>query len=313
LPSRSAAIILLSLTDRYNHLCFYVNGEYVREEDATISVLDRGLLYGDACFESVGIRDGRLLFLDEHLARFERSARVLDIESPVAPEELREIVLETGARSGMSDTAAGTLRPLLTRGRGASVAGARSAGRPTLVVIPQVAEVDPRNLTPRSAAFVTVTRPAPSTLDLRIKSTNYLASVLAWLEADGRGAEVAILRDERGFVSEGHSMNLFAVTAGAVRTPPATSALAGITRTCVLEAAGELGCETAETALTSYDLLCADEVFGTSAMWGVIPIGSIDGRVLAEPAPGPMTRTLAAAYETRGAASGTPIERGAAV
>jgi branched-chain amino acid aminotransferase len=165
------------------------------------------------------------------------------------------------------------------------------------VVIPRLEGLgDPRALVPLRAAVSSYVRAGAAALDPRVKSANYVTSVLAYLEVAQHGADLAVLRDDRGFVAEGQTMNLFSVRDGAVRTPAEGSALAGITRAYVLQVVRELGYGCAETPLTVYDLECADEVFATSSMRGIMPVSSVNGLELALAAPGPITTAVNEAY-----------------
>jgi len=156
-----------------------------------------------------------------------------------------------------------------------------------------------------TAALVRQRRADAHTLDPRIKSNNYLPSILAYLEARGRGADVALLCDERGHVSEGHAMNVFCIRAGRVLTPPPTSALEGITRAHVIATARRLGHECSEEEIAPYDLINASEAFVTSSLDGVTALGSVDGLEL--DAPGPVTRAVRDAYVADALADGIEV------
>jgi branched-chain amino acid aminotransferase len=288
----------------------YLDGAFVEEAEAKISVTDHSFLYGDGCFEGIGVFEGRIVHLDEHVERFYRSARMLRIPVPVPPPELRSLILETASRNGMDSAPQGYLRPLLSRGAGPlGLKWTVKIERPTLVIIPQFG--DRRigyggEMEVVSAVITIAVRASANALDPRIKSNNYLTSIMAFMEAHDRGAEVGILRDERGFLSEGHAMNLFCVRGGTVFAPMESAALGGITRSNVLDVARELGIPVVETDLTAYDAICADEVFVTSSLEGVAAVGSVDGRRY-EPVPGPITREVRTAYVNRAVVGATPV------
>ncbi len=281
---------------------FYINGEFVEDDEAKVPVTDRAFLYGDGCFEGLGIFRGRIPHLEDHIARLYRSARMLRINIPLGRDEMRAVILETAARNGMADVESAYMRPLITRGCGPlGVKNSRKVGPPTIVVIPQ--------LTGRRAAFgddieicsavlTRFIRAGAATLDPGVKSNNYIPSILAFLEAQDRDADadVAVLHDAQGFLAEGHAMNLFCVVDGVLYSPMASAALRGITRMHVLRVARQLGIETHETNLTDYDLICADEAFVTSAMESVAAIGSVNGEAMLGEVPGPVTMKIRAAY-----------------
>jgi branched-chain amino acid aminotransferase len=290
---------------------FYVNGRFVEDEDAKISVTDHSFLYGDGCFEGIGVCEGRVLHLDEHVTRLFKSARLLRIQVPVGWAELRALIIETAARNGMDKSPMGYLRPLLSRGAGPlGLKYSNKLGPATLVIIPQVGDrriAYTGEMEILSAVFSSYHRPGAGSLDARIKANNYLTHILAFLEAQDRGADVAILRDPSGYIAEGHAMNLFCVHDSQLYAPQESLALAGITRKNVIATARRIGYECIETNLTRYDLIAADEVFVTASLEAIAAIGSIDGEPLPAPIPGTHTSAIRAAYVKAALEAGTPV------
>jgi branched-chain amino acid aminotransferase len=290
---------------------FYVNGRFVEDEDAKISVTDHSFLYGDGCFEGIGVCEGRVLHLDAHVTRLFKSARLLRMEVPVSWADLRALILETAARNGMDRRPMGYLRPLLSRGAGPlGLKYSNKLGPAVLVIIPQLGDrriAYTGEIEILSAVFSSYQRPGPTSLDARIKANNYLTYIMAFLEAQDRGADIAILRDSAGYVAEGHAMNLFCVHDGRVYVPHESLALAGITRRNVIATARHVGYECIETNLTRYDLVAADEMFVTSSLEAIAAIGSVDGAPLPAPIPGPITATIRAAYVKAALDTGTPV------
>lgn len=288
---------------------FYVDSRWVTEAQATVSVTDHSFLYGDGCFEGIAACDGRLLHLDEHVDRLLASARALRIEPPVPADELRALLLEAAARNGMRDAPYGYLRPIISRGVGPlGVGWSDRLGPARLTIVPQLSERRIGLVGDAEVLSAVVTRRRradASAVDPRVKSNNYLPSILAYLDARARGADVALLCDERGHVTEGHAMNLFCVRDGRVIAPPRTAALEGITRRHVIGVARRLGYECAEEGFAPYDLETADEAFVTSSLDGVTALGSVDGVALA--APGPVTLALREAYAAEAIAGGVEV------
>src|SRR6266480_5145827 len=249
---------------------FYLNGRFVEEEDAKVPVTDHSFLYGDGCFEGIGVCSGRVLHLDEHVARMFKSARMLRITVPVSEVELRDLILETASRNGMAESQMGYLRPLLSRGAGPlGLKYSNKLGPATLVIIPQLGDrriAFTGEIEILKAAFSSYQRPGPSSLDARIKANNYLTYIMAFLEVQDHGADVAIMRDPDGYVAEGHAMNLFCVHDRRVMVPQESLALSGITRKHVIATARRIGYECSERNLTRYDISAADEVFVTSSL-----------------------------------------------
>jgi branched-chain amino acid aminotransferase len=290
---------------------FYLNGRFVEDEDAKVSVTDHSFLYGDGCFEGIGVCDGRVMHLREHVDRLFKSARMLRMEVPVAPDVLHDLILETASRNGMATSKMGYLRPLLSRGAGPlGIKYSNKLGPATLVIIPQIGDrriAYNGEIETLSAVFSSYFRPGPSSLDARIKANNYLTYIMAYMEAQDRGADVAILRDPEGYVSEGHGMNLFTVHDARVLVPYEALALGGITRKNVIATARRAGYECIETNLTRYDVTTADEVFVTSSLEAIAAVGTVEGEALPGRAPGPVTTAIREAYVKFALETGAPV------
>jgi branched-chain amino acid aminotransferase len=289
---------------------FYLDGRWVEESEARVSVNDHGFLYGDGCFETVGVADGRLIHLDDHVARFFRSAKMLRLVLPFGPVELGDLIVEAARKNALASVDGSLLRIVVTRGTGPTGVGkSHLVTHPTVVIIPSLPDQPRDPFAPvqvLSAALTHVERPSSATLDARVKTLNYLSSILAFLDARQKGADVGILRDPDGFVAEGHGMNLFCVQSGTLLTPFATFALAGVVRGHVIQAAAALGFPCEERNLTPYDFVCADEAFCTGGT-DVSALGSIDGSALPHPVPGKITLEVADAYRRSALGQGTPI------
>jgi branched-chain amino acid aminotransferase len=290
---------------------FYLNGQFVEDADAKVPITDHSFLYGDGCFEGIGVCDGRILHLDEHVTRLFKSARLLRMTVPVSWSEMRDLILETASRNGMDASKFGYLRPLLSRGSGPlGLKYSNKLGPASLYIIPQLGDrrvAYTGEIEILTAAFSSYERPGPASLDARIKANNYLTYIMAFLEAQDRGADIAIVRDPEGYVSEGHAMNIFCVHHGRVFCPNESLALAGITRKNVIATARQIGIECTETNLTRYDFAAADEVFVTSSLEAIAAVGSIDGDKLPDPLPGPVTTAIRKAYVTFALETGTPV------
>jgi branched-chain amino acid aminotransferase len=201
----------------------YVDGRFVPVHEASASIFDRGLLYGDGIYETLLARDGRVFRLDRHLDRLRRSALGIRLDLPMAHDELREIVLETIRRNELSDA---YVRIVVTRGAGYPNLDVRTtASPPTLIVIAhgreQPSEVAGSYARSGVALRVVSIRKTPSVcLSARVKS----------LEAVEAGAGEGLLLDMEGMVAEGAGDNVFAVLGNALVTPAPHNILLGITR-----------------------------------------------------------------------------------
>jgi branched-chain amino acid aminotransferase len=275
----------------------HIGGKVCLPEDAKISVFDRGFLYGDSVYETIGTAYGRLFAAKEHLERLERSAMRIGLRVPPRADVERAIA-ETIAAAGNSET---RVRVMLTRGSGKMDLDPASVDDTQLVVIvyPLGAPTPEMYAQGVSVAIVSITRNSPSAIDPAVKSGNYLNNVLALGEARRRsGAYEALLCGADGSVAEGATSNVFAVVGGQVRTPPLdVGILDGITRAKVLELCRGKGIELVETRLSPADLRAADEAFITSATRGVLPVTRIDETPVGDGRPGPVTRKLIALYD----------------
>jgi branched-chain amino acid aminotransferase len=282
----------------------YAGGAFVNEQDAAVSVLDHGLLYGDGIFEGIRAYNGRVFKLDRHLDRLFDSAKALRLEMPRRRAEIEAIVLETCARNAIVD---GYIRLVVTRGRGDLGIDPRSCGRAELIVIVRrsMAMYEP------SAGVTVVTssfrRPPPDTLSPSVKSLNYVNNVLARMEANDRGADEALVLDVNGYVAEATADNVFIVTGEGLLTPPTATNLKGITRETVIEIAARLELPVAERAFTLFDVWTAREAFlcGTGAE--IVPVLSADLRPIGSGEVGPVTERIMRAYFGLVRESGTPI------
>jgi branched-chain amino acid aminotransferase len=285
----------------------WIDGTVVAPEEARISVLDHGFLYGDGVFEGIRALGRRVYKLEQHLARFEHSARALALELPGGRDGARAAVLAALRALGQDEA---YVRLIATRGDGPLGVDPTTCKTPRLICIADSL----RLFSPEKAAAgidlvtASVRRPPADVLDPRVKSLNYLNNAMARLEARQRGADEALLLNRAGMVAEASAANVFAVLDGTLATPlPSDGALAGLTRAGVLELAGELGLAAGERTLGRYDLLAAEEVFLTGSGAGVVPVRSLDGRAIGAGAPGPITRRIATAFGDYARRCGTPF------
>jgi len=272
----------------------YINGALVAREKARISPFDRGFLYGYGLFETMRSYRGYVFRLDRHLARLMRSAERLGLATELDPAELEQAIYKTLEANKLSDA---RIRLTISAGEGETSLVPPERGTPTVIVIAERLSLPPQVYQKGvRAAIVRVSRSSLSPLS-QIKSINYLDSLLAHSEAVALGADEAILLNERGFVAECSTSNIFLVVAGKLLTPSEESGiLPGITREAVLELARATGVEVVEGEIPVEDLRRADEVFLTTSVREIVPIVSVDGSLIASGKPGEVTKILLAAY-----------------
>lgn len=277
-------------------ICVYLDGQVRDPERATVSVFDRGFLFGDSVYETVAYQGGRVHFLSEHLDRLERSARAIYLEPP-ARTAVVEAVRATLAASSEAEA---RVRVIVTRGVGPVDIDPATAGVPGLVVIVQPLGGPTPAMLEDGVAAELVGHARGAGADASVKSGNYLASVLAIAEARRRrpDAAEAILCTGAGSVAEGGTSNVFLVAAGTLVTPGLqVGILEGVTRRKVLGLARAAGLPVREADFVApRELLGADEVFLTSAVRGILPVTTIDGARVGKGKPGPVTRRLLGLY-----------------
>jgi branched-chain amino acid aminotransferase len=285
----------------------YINGKFRDEADATISVFDHGLLYGDGIFEGIRAYNGRVFKLKEHIDRLFYSAKAILLELPMSHADLMKAVVDTCRQNDVRD---GYIRLVITRGVGTLGLNPNRCKNPSVIIIAGKIQLYPAELYDKGMDIITVptVRNLHSALNPAIKSLNYLNNILAKIEATNSGCEEAVMLNAEGFVAECTGDNLFIVKENQVLTPPLTAgALYGITRRVVLDLARELGLQTAEPNLTRYDLFNAEECFLTGTGAELVPVVRIDGRVIGTGKPGPITQRLVSQYRALTKMSGEPI------
>ncbi|HVA87830.1 MAG TPA: aminotransferase class IV [Candidatus Saccharimonadales bacterium] len=286
----------------------YINGELKPTDQASISVFDHGLLYGDGVFDTMFATYGYIFKLKEHVERFRRSLRATRMPLPIPEGDLERAILDTVAANGRREA---YIKVVATRGVSPEPLMDPRNCTPTLIIFVRpylsLAGAGKRE-TGLSTKLTAIQRVAHTALDPRVKNLNYLNLVLAKMEAISANADEALLLDENGFVCEAPGYNLFAVRDGVVITPE-HGVLEGITRETVLEICGELGISTAVKGLAPFDLLVADEIFLTSTAAGLVPVTKVDGAPIGDGRPGQMFRRIDAAYDEmqRSGRHGTPI------
>ncbi|VVM05040.1 branched-chain amino acid aminotransferase [Methylacidimicrobium cyclopophantes] len=270
----------------------FLDGEFVDEADAKVSVFDHGLLYGDGVFEGIRVYGGRVFRLEEHLERLFDSAKAIRLSIPLSLDDLVKTVLECCRQNSLWD---GYIRLVVTRGKGDLGLNPASCPKPTLFIIADAIRLYPASVYERGLRLHTaaVRRVSSDALEPAVKSLNYLNNILAKMEAAVSGADESLLLNEQGYVAECTGDNVFAFKHGELVTPPVSAGvLPGITRREILRLAREEGVDAVERNMTRYDLFVADEVFLTGTAAEIVPVVEIDGRTVGTGKPGALTQRL---------------------
>jgi branched-chain amino acid aminotransferase len=285
----------------------YIDGAFLPESEAKISVFDHGLLYGDGVFEGIRFYNGRVFALEAHLDRLWDSARAICLTIPLSREEMTAALLDTIRQNELRD---GYIRLVITRGVGTLGLNPETCRRPSVIIIAASIALYPEELYQRGLDVITcgTRRVSPGALSSQVKSLNYLNNILAKIEAMQAGAGEGLMLNEQGFVAECTGDNIFVLKRGGLFTPPISAGgLRGITRGVVFEIAAEFGISVQEPEMTRYDIYTADECFLTGTAAEIIPVISLDRRIIGAGRPGPETARFIARFRELTQSSGTPI------
>jgi branched-chain amino acid aminotransferase len=273
----------------------WINGKLRDAGSSSVSVFDRGFLYGDGVFETMRSYGGAVFRIDEHLERLFRGLKVTGIRAPYPKKSLRDAVSGCLSANGLKDA---YIRLTVTRGEGRFGLNYSDRFSPNVVIVAKKFGEYPAKMYARgiTAAVVSIRRNEMSPAS-RIKSLNFLDNILARLEAKARRADEAILMNTKGYVAEASTSNIFLAKGGVLITPsPDSGILAGVTRKAVIEIAGKVRIRVKEKPVSRGELLSADEVFLTSSLIEILPVVRIDSRKVGPGSPGPLANLLRSLY-----------------
>jgi branched-chain amino acid aminotransferase len=281
----------------------------VHRDAAGVSPFDSSVQGGDAVWEGLRLYQGRIFRLEQHLDRLVGSAKALAFAGIPAREQIVAEIRRTLEANAMHDGV--HIRLTLTRGvKVTSGMDPRlNQSGPTLIVL---AEYKPPVYGTEGLALVTssVRRFPPDCLDPKIHHNNLIQSILAKIEANVAGADDALMLDTRGFIAETNATHVFLVDGGRVLTPRVVACPEGITRGAVLELCRDHGIPCEERDLSLAEAYRADEMFCTGTMGELAAVTRLDGRVIGEGRPGPVTARLTELFRALTAMEGTPVVAG---
>ena len=273
-------------------LKIWLDGKLVDQADAKISVFDHGLLYGDGVFEGIRVYSSRIFELQAHIERLYQSAKVIRLDIPMSRSELINATEETCEANGVID---GYIRLVVTRGVGALGLNPFICENASVFIIADNIQLYPEELYEKGMKVISATtvRNHPLSIPPQVKSLNYLNNILAKIEALDNDVPEAIMYNHEGYVAEATGDNVFIVRKGVVHTPPVEAGmLEGITRNVIIRLAKQENLEVVEKNLTRFDLYICDEFFLTGTAAEVIGVVEIDGRIIGDGRPGPITQLL---------------------
>lgn len=273
-------------------LKIWLDDKLVDEKEAKVSVFDHGLLYGDGVFEGIRVYNSRIFELEAHIRRLYNSAKAIRLEVPMSRSRLISAIEKTVEANGVID---GYIRLLITRGVGTLGLNPFVCADSRLIIIADNIQLYPEELYEKGMKVISATtvRNHPLAIPPQVKSMNYLNNILAKIEALDNDVPEAIMYNHEGYVAEATGDNVFIVRDGVIYTPPVEAgSLEGITRGVVIRLAKEENLVVVEKNLTRFDLYVCDEFFLTGTAAEVIGIVEIDGRVIGDGKPGPITKLL---------------------
>ena len=270
----------------------YLNGEFLPDSEARVSVLDRGFIFGDGVYEVVPVYGGKLFRFSEHLSRLQNSLDALRIPNPLSDDQWTIILTDLINRNGGGDQ---SLYLQITRG--SAKRDHAMPENPTPTVFAMCNELKPLPAETINNGVAAITLDDIRWLRCHIKAISLLPNVLLRQEALDQGAAEAILiRD--GYATEGAASNLFAVINGVITTPPkGPILLPGITRDLILELAANNNMSHKESSISLTELQRADEIWLTSSTKEILSVTQLDGKSIADGKPGPLYRRMLALYQ----------------
>ena len=276
----------------------FINGLFLKEQEAKVSVFDRSYLIGEGLFETIRVLKRRPLFLEDHLERLLDSAQALQFQHPFSAEQLRAIVDEVLIRNRLEDGIARIhLSPESETIGDYETAPVRFN---LLVSCRSFAGLPSEYYTHGVDCIFVESVKAETGMLVQYKTTNYYSKIIAKREAQAQQAFEGILLTAQGQIAEGSSSHLFMVKQGKILTPPLSAGvLKGITRQIVIQLIEQLNLPFEEVLFFPEELQLADEAWLTSSLKGVLPIRKIAGKLLPQPIPGRLTLKILKAYQEK--------------
>ncbi len=283
-------------------MLFNMNGNVYIDEVPSISVLDRGFLYGDSVYEVLRGYEGKFFKLTEHLRRLFRSASALRMQLPWSESFFAELIYNTITTAGFNHPRI-YFRMIITRGTAKTITmDIRQSSDPQyiLMFMPLEAMVPLEKYAQGiSLSIVHISRSDQSYLDPTVKSGNYLNSILAHSQAIEHQADDGIMCNKAGYITEGPNFNVFLIKDKQIYTPALESGiLDGITRSTILFILDKHNIPYTEALLTPEDVMNADGCFITSTLREVVTINRVDSRIFPKEEPTSLTNTIRNRYRS---------------
>ncbi|KAI5480913.1 D-aminoacid aminotransferase-like PLP-dependent enzyme [Pseudohyphozyma bogoriensis] len=274
--------------------------EYFRRNEAKVSVFDSGFMLGDGIWEGIRSRNGVIQFAKDHIDRLFESAKAMYMDLRLTKPELLSLIHQTLDKNDMGSSPDVHIRLMVSRGMKETPHQNPRAtlGAPLIVIIPEYKKVDP-GPGERGLKLMTVhIRRGPSDVkDEMINHHSKYTDIQACIQANLMGADEALMLDQNGFVKTCNSTNFFIVRDGVVWAPTRKFQMQGITRKHTINVCKKAGIPVEECDFTLTETYGADEAFCTGTFPSQIPVINIDGRIIGEGKPGPVTARIQQLYK----------------
>ena len=280
---------------RNESIRIWLNGKIVPKAEALVSVYDSGFMLGDGVWEGLRLYNGTWAFIDEHLDRLFEAAKAIDLDIGMTRAEVFQAVLETQRANEMTTDAHARL--MVTRGVKSRPFQHPSLSKqgPTVTIIMEHSK--PQFGRPIRLATVPHKRGLPMTQDPKLNSHSKLNCILACIAAEKAGADEGLMLDVHGFVNTTNACNFFIVRKGEVWTSTGDYCMNGITRQKVIDLCRANQIPVYERNYSLVDTYGADEAFLTGTFGAQTPVSEIDGRLIGNEQPGPVTKTIQGLYK----------------
>jgi len=266
------------------------------QEEAYISILDHGFLFGDSIYEVICTNKGKPCFLDDHLKRLYASASAISLDIPRNHQWIKENINATLMAAGNSES---YVRVIITRGVGELDIDPSSCLEPNIIIFIKSIPIIPDEYYEKGieVSLVSIKRNSRDSLNPAVKTGNYLNNILAKMEAQKIGAEDAIMVNPWGQLTEATTSNIFFVKNGCIHTPETDCGiLSGITREKIIQLAHENGIAIEEGKWLGDELINVDEIFLSGTVKKIMPVSILDNHPVGDGKPGPITNKLMRLY-----------------
>lgn len=270
----------------------YLNGDFLPQDKAFVSVLDRGFLLGDGIYEVIPAFNGKLFRLEEHLQRLQQSLDAIHLQNPLSNTEWEHLLKQLIEKNG-----AGELSIYLQITRGVAIRDHVFPKNTQPTVYAMSSPIEPIKDTSLQNGVSAIILDDPRWQHCHIKAISLLPNVLLKQQAAEQGCTEAILIKDN-LLTEGAASNIFIVKNNCVKTPPKSQyILGGITRDLAIELALKNNIDCQETTISKTDLLAADEIWLSSSTKDILAITQVDGQIIGSGLPGPMWQKMSKIYQ----------------